>query len=56
MDKNADLYSEAAQGHEEAQQWLINFIPKLEQNTALSTFDVAQVILFANAMRCPRKA
>jgi hypothetical protein len=42
--------------HNEAQKWLVDSIPKLEQNTALSTFDIAQVLLFANAMRCSRRA
>ncbi len=42
--------------HGPAQQWLIDSIPKLEQNTALSTFDIAQVLLFANAMRYSRRA
>jgi hypothetical protein len=46
----------AKEFHEKAQQWLIDSIPKLEQNTALSTFDIAQVLLPANAMRCPRRA
>lgn len=46
----------AKEHHQEAQQWLVNSIPKLEQKTALSTFDIAQVLLFVNAMRCSRQA
>ena len=41
--------------HKEAQQWIVDSIPKLEQKTVLSTFDIAQVLLFANAMRCSRQ-
>jgi hypothetical protein len=42
--------------HQKAQQWLVDSIPKLEQNTRLSTFDIAQVLLFVNAMMGSRQA